>query len=185
MKGVIMKKLCVFLAGLLFLGTTFAMSQPVAGKKFELGVAFSFASIRYAEEEYSYTVWTLPLRVGYFVWKGLEIEPEIMLQKFKGDDLAYDLCGNLAYNFKPSGNLVPFVLAGIGIGNGFVIGPIVDGASGVKAFLLNFGGGVKYVIGNSGAIRLEYRFTHNHLAEDEYSGNRNSHQVFIGASLFF
>jgi hypothetical protein len=185
MKGVIMKKLCVFLVGLLFLSATFAVSQPVAGKKFELGVAFSFASFKISGGEESYTVWTLPLRVGYFVWKGLEIEPEIMLQKFEGDDLAYSLCGNLAYNFKTSENLVPFVLAGAGIGNGFSIGPLMEGASGTSAFLLNFGGGVKYVIGNSGAIRLEYRFTHNHLTEDEFSENLNSHQVFIGVSLFF
>jgi len=180
-----MKKLCVFLVGLLFLGATFAASQPVAGKKFELGTSFAFSNFKFSDSTGSYTVWNLSLRLGYFVWKGLEIEPEVMLQKFEESDLAYSLCGNLAYNFKTSGNLVPFVLAGAGIGNGFSVGPIIEGDSGVTAFLLNFGGGVKYVIGNSGAIRLEYRFTRNHITEGDLFDNVNLHWILIGVSLFF
>jgi len=182
-----MKKFCVFLTALLFLGTTFAVSQPVPGKKFELGTAFSFSSFKFSDDTESDTLLSLPLRFGYFVWKGLEIEPELMLMKFEGSDTVYNLSGNLSYNFKTSGKLLPFVLAGAGIGNGIAIGPLMEGDSDINAFLLNFGGGVKYVIGNSGAIRLEYRFTHNRFDSADWleAEKANSHQFFIGVSLFF
>jgi hypothetical protein len=177
-----MKKLCVFLAVLLFLGATFAVSQPVPGKKFEFSTAFSFASMKSSGDTESYTFLSLPLRVGYYIWKGLEFEPELILMKFDDSDAAYNLNGNLSYNFNTSGRLKPFLLAGAGFGNGVAYGAIVEGDPDLNATLLNFGGGVKYVIGTSGAIRLEYRYTHNELAEGE---TVDLHQVFIGVALFF
>jgi hypothetical protein len=182
MRGVFMKKLCVFLAVLLFLGATFAVSQPVPGKKFEFSTAFSFASMKSSGDTESYTFLSLPLRVGYYIWKGLEFEPELILMKFDDGDAAYNLNGNLSYNFNTSGRLKPFLLAGAGFGNGVAYGAIVEGDPDLNATLLNFGGGVKYVIGTSGAIRLEYRYTHNELAEGE---TVDLHQVFIGVALFF
>ena len=177
-----MKKLCVFLAVLLFLGATFAVSQPVPGKKFEFSTAFSFASMKFSGDTESTTILSLPLRVGYYIWKGLEFEPELILMKFDDGDAAYNLNGNLSYNFITSGRLKPFLLAGAGFGNGVAYGAIVEGDTSINATLLNFGGGVKYVIGTSGAIRLEYRYTHNELAEGE---TVDLHQVFIGVALFF
>jgi len=181
-----MKKLCVFLAVLLFLGTTFAVSQPVPGKKFEFSTAFSFTSLKFSGDTASDTFLSLPLRVGYYIWKGLELEPELMLMKFKGSDAAFNLNGNLSYNFNISGRLKPFVLAGAGVGNGIAFGTLVEGGTSIHATLLNFGGGVKYVIGTSGAIRLEYRYTHNRMTKGDIpSNNVNLHQVFIGVALFF
>lgn len=177
-----MKKLCVFLAVLLFLGATFAVSQPVPGKKFEFSTAFSFASMKSSGDTESYTFLSLPLRVGYYIWKGLEFEPELILMKFDDSDAAYNLNGNLSYNFNTSGRLKPFLLAGAGFGNGVAYGAIVEGDTSINATLLNFGGGIKYVIGTAGAIRLEYRYTHNELAEGE---TVDLHQVFIGVALFF
>ena len=177
-----MKKLCVFLAVLLFLGATFAVSQPVPGKKFEFSTAFSFASMKFSEDTESTTILSLPLRVGYYIWKGLEFEPELILMKFDDSDAAYNLNGNLSYNFNTSGRLKPFLLAGAGFGNGVAYGAIVEGDTSINATLLNFGGGIKYVIGTAGAIRLEYRYTHNELAEGE---TVDLHQVFIGVALFF
>ena len=181
-----MKKLAVFFSVLLLLGTTFAVSQPVQGKKFELGTAFSFSSFKFSDSLESDTILTLPLRFGFFIWKGLEIEPEVMLQKWEGSDAAFLLSGNLAYNFKLQGNLVPFLLAGAGLGNGLAVGPFMEGGSGINAFLLNFGGGLKYVLGNSGAIRLEYRFSRNRLTQEGFEAEIfNSHQIFLGVSVFF
>jgi len=182
-----MKKFCVFLTALLFLGTTFAVSQPVAGKKFEFGTSLSFSSFKFTDDTESDTLLSLPLRFGYFVWKGLEIEPELMLMKFKGEDTSYSLSGNLSYNFKTAGKLVPFVLAGAGIGNGFAVGPIMEGGSDLNSFLINAGAGVKYVIGTSGAVRIEYRYQHNRTDSDLWLGPEiiNLHQFLIGVSLFF
>lgn len=180
-----MKKLFVFLTALLFLGATFASAQPVPGKKFELGTSLSFSVFKFSDSSDSQTILTLPVRFGYYIWKGLELEPELMLVKFEDSDVTYNLSANLAYNFKTSGKIVPFVLAGAGIGNAFAVGPYMEGGSGLSAFLLNLGGGAKFLVGNSGAIRVEYRFTRNHLSEDEFSDNLNYHQVLVGVSLFF
>jgi hypothetical protein len=181
-----MKKLLVCLAVLLLLGATFAMSQPVPGKKFEFSTAFSFSSIKVSGSTDSDTFLSLPVRVGYYILKGLELEPELMLAKFDHNDVAFNLNGNLSYNFKTSGQLVPFLLAGAGFGNGVALGVLVEGGTSTNATLLNAGGGVKYVIGNSGAIRLEYRFTHNRLSKGDLEPDTvNLHQFFIGVSLFF
>jgi len=181
-----MKKLGVFFVAILFLGVTFAASQPVPGKKFEFSTAFSFSSLKFSGSTDSDTFLCLPVRVGYFFWKGLEFEPELMLMKFDDSDAAFNLNGNLSYNFKTSGHLLPFVLAGAGFGNGIAFGLLVEGSSSTTATLLNFGGGVKYVIGTSGAIRLEYRYTHNRLSKGDLEPDTvNLHQLFIGVSLFF
>jgi Outer membrane protein beta-barrel domain len=181
-----MKKLGVFLVAILFLGVTFAASQPVPGKKFEFSTAFSFSNFKFSGDADSTTVWSLPLRVGYFVWKGLEIEPEVILLKFSHEDASYNMNGNLSYNFNASGQLKLFLLAGAGFGNGITVGPIVEGSTSTNATLLNFGGGVKYVIGNSGAFRVEYRFTRNRLSKGDLEpATVNLHQFFIGVSLFF
>ncbi|HUM35064.1 MAG TPA: outer membrane beta-barrel protein, partial [Candidatus Saccharicenans sp.] len=139
----------------------------------------------------------LPLRAGYYIWKGLEIEPELMLTKAEGADAGFILAANLAYNFNLKGNLRPFILAGIGFGNGFTVANIAEGDSDVNATVVNLGLGVKYLIGNSAALRLEYRYTHNHMKYDYVieaitiqqaeSGteNVNSHQILAGVSIFF
>jgi len=181
-----MKKSFACLAALLLLGVTFAASQPVPGKKFEFSTAFSFTSLKFSGDTGSDTFLSLPVRVGYYFWKGLEFEPELMLMKFKGSDAAFNLNGNLSYNFNTSGRLKPFLLAGAGLGNGVAFGALVEGGTGIHATLLNFGGGVKYVLGTSGAIRLEYRYTHNQMSKGDIpSQNVNLHQVFIGIALFF
>jgi hypothetical protein len=71
---------------LIFLGATLAMSQPVPGKKFEFSTAFSFSSFKFSGGMDSESLLLIPLRFGYFVWKGLEIEPELTLAKFSPGD---------------------------------------------------------------------------------------------------
>jgi len=181
-----MKKSVVFLAALLVLGATLAMSQPVPGKKFELSTAISFTSFKVSGGPSADSLLILPVRFGYYVWKGLEIEPELVLTKFRGMHADYNLSGNLAYNFKTPGALVPFLLAGVGFGNGYAVGTIVSGGTDITATLLNFGGGVKYVIGNVVAVRAEYRYTHNKLDKASFVAQKlNIHQFFVGLSLFF
>jgi opacity protein-like surface antigen len=186
MKGVVMRKVCAVLSVILFLGAALAMSQPVPGKKFEFSTAFSFSSFKVSGGTDSDSLLMIPLRFGYFVWKGLEIEPELTLAKFSPGDAHFNLSGNLSYNFKTAGSLVPFLLAGAGFGDGFAVGPLVEGSTSATATLLNGGGGVKYVIGNTAAIRAEYRYTHNRMKKgDLLSQNFNIHQFFIGVALFF
>ena len=182
-----MKKLFTFLAALLFLGATLVMSQPVPGKKFELSTAISFTSFKISGDSNSESILILPVRFGYYIWKGLEIEPELALSKFSpGGHVDFNLSGNLAYNFKTSGEFVPFLLAGAGFGNGYAAGPVVSSGTDITATLLNFGGGVKYVLGKMAAIRAEYRYTHNRLEKgSSLIQNLNLHQFFVGIAIFF
>jgi hypothetical protein len=52
--------------------------------------------------------------LGFFVDRGLEIEPEILLVQGSGFDPAYMVNGNLSYRFIEPDTQVPFVLAGYG-----------------------------------------------------------------------
>jgi len=73
-EGKMKKLLRVFLFVLLvffFIGGTFA--QPVKGKRFELSTSASMWNVKYEGEE-TETVFNLPLRIGFFITKGLEIE---------------------------------------------------------------------------------------------------------------
>jgi hypothetical protein len=181
-----MKRIATFLVVLLLGGVTFAAAQPVAGKRFELGTALSFTSFKFEGDTESTTLVSLPLRIGFFLWRGLELEPELMAMKFENDDFDYQLSGNLSYNFKLGGQVVAFILGGAGFGNAFSAGPLIEGATGLHAFLINAGAGFKVLIGQSGAVRIEYRFTRNRLTEPEFEPDIfTSHQAFIGVSLFF
>jgi hypothetical protein len=189
-----MKKLGVFLGVLLFLGVTFVASQPVPEKKFELGVSVNFFSDKYEYADgfsSSFTILNVPVRFGWFVWKGLEIEPELTMTIPIGEDngdMAYFLGTNLAYNFKTSGKLVPFVGGSAGFGNGIPYLGFVDGGSGQR--ISAFGGlaGVKYLLGNIAALRAEYKllfytWKDTDFPDDDLTGT--IHQVLIGLSVFF
>jgi hypothetical protein len=190
-----MKKTFVFLAIALFLGATFAASQPVPGKKFEFGTSVNFFSVNY---EYgdgwtgSWTVLNVPIRFGWFVWKGLEIEPEVIMTipmgQDKGGDMSYFAAANLAYNFKMKGKLVPFVGGSAGFGNGIPYMGWVQGGSGEK--VTAFGGlaGVKYLLGDIAAIRAEYRLLRYSWKDDFdplYDETGTIHQILVGLSVFF
>jgi hypothetical protein len=145
----------------------------------------------------------MPFRFGFFLWKGLEFEPELLLTaenyKYVSPDFTkkvhstgWLLSGNMLYNFKlKSPRLIPFILAGYGFGNGDLEGTDVDEYYGTnpKTTLLNLGAGLKYLFGNIGALRLEYRFRGGRIKYTEgttqYSDKVNYHMVLLGLSLFF
>lgn len=190
-----MKKAIAFLAVLLFLGVTFAASQPVPGKKFEFGTSVNFFSVSWdTADGYSgsWTIMNVPIRFGWYVWKGLSIEPEVImtipLSEDKGGDMAYFAGINLAYNFKTKGKLVPFIGGSAGIGNGIPYMGWVEGGSGEE--VTAFGGlaGVKYLLGNIAAIRAEYRLLSYSWKDDFdpiYDETGTIHQILVGLSIFF
>jgi len=180
-----MRKALVILTLFFFFGALVAAAQP-AGKKWEVGGSVSFTSFKFSGSTESDSVFNLPVRVGYFIWRGLEIEPEVMYTKFSGSDAGYLLSANLAYNFKMSRPILPFILGGIGFGNGFTFAGIAEGDTQMNAFVFHFGAGAKFLIGSSAAFRLEYRYTHNRLTETGFEAeNLNAHQFLLGVSVFF
>jgi len=175
---------------LVFVKGTFA--QLVKGKKFEFSTSASMYNVKEKGGETD-TVINIPLRIGYYIFRGLEIEPEFILTiPEESEDTGYFILVNLAYNFKASEKVIPFVLAGGGYGNGDTAYKLVfERDMGVTA--LNFGAGIKYLVGDSAALRIEYRFT-------KYSGektkslfggtytdkiDRTDNNIFVGISIFF
>lgn len=180
-----MKRTVIFLTLVMFAAATVAMAQPFEKKKWEVSTALSFTSITQSGEN-TQSVLNIPITVGYFVWRGVEIQPEIMLTKFKGDNAAFLVNLNVAYNFLMQKKFVPYVLGGFGLGNGFSYVGIVEGSSDINSTALNLGGGVKYLVGNAAAFHAELRYTHYHFTETGGgASNFNSFQLFTGISLFF
>jgi opacity protein-like surface antigen len=209
MRGETMKKIAFLLTFLLVVGVAFAVSQPVEGKKFEFSTGLSFAAYAYhpGDEPAGYsskeTYFNVPVRIGWFFWKGLEFEPEFMLTSYHdsyndGAGYTYDykstgyiLSGNLLYNFKlTNSRFVPFLLAGYGIGNAVPYENYAEKwESGTKTSTPNIGAGVKYLFGNTAALRLEYRYRNFRIT---YSGEDDGgtehiiiNSVILGICLFF
>jgi opacity protein-like surface antigen len=210
-----MKKIALLLAFVLVLGTAFAVSGPVEGKKFEFSTGLSFWSFsyHYPGEPAGYkdieSYFNIPFRLGWYFWKGLELEPEFMLTAYhesysytgysgyKYNETGWLLSGNLLYNFKMKNeHLLPFVLAGWGFGNGVPYGEYVErwGGSGTHASTPNLGVGVKYVFNKTAALRLEYRYRRFRIKEaggEDLGGPAESlyhvtlNTVIMGLSLFF
>lgn len=156
-------------------------AQPVEGKKFEFSTSASLSIVKYEDWEAS-TFVNIPIRFGIFVFEGLQIEPELLFtipDKFEYMGIFGWL--NLAYNFKTKNKIVPFVLVGGGYGNGYpMLSMASDYETGVPA--VNAGAGAKFLIGDSAAIRVEYRFAYYMPSEDE---NRMDNNVLVGVSIFF
>jgi hypothetical protein len=180
-----MKRVIIVLTVFFFLGTLVVSAQPT-GKKWELGGGFSYTSYKFKGDTTSEWAYNFPLRVGYYVWQGLEFEPEFMLTKYKGEKAGTIFNLNVAYNFMSPGSIQPFILAGIGFGKGTPVANVAVPIDPFNAFLINLGGGVKCLIGNSAAVRFEIRYTHNHLTATDYVAENVSIINFIvGFSVFF
>lgn len=192
------KSLCLVLIAVLGAGSM-AWAQIVPGKRFELSTSASLFNVKYKGADDSTTVINVPLRVGFYIFKGLAFEPELTLTFSSSgggeSNTAVLGSGNLSYSFILQGNVVSFILAGAGYGNGQeLLGFASDLETGILA--LHAGAGVKVLINETAAIRLEYRFT-NYSGEKEYTYSfwgwsysytadygRSDHKVMVGISIF-
>jgi hypothetical protein len=177
---------------LAFLGAGAASGQPVPGKKFELGTAVSFyhTSYEWGVLSGSYTNLNVPVRFGWFVWKGLEIEPEATaIIPIQGDarDVTFYFEGKLVYNFKAIGKLTPFLGGTTGWGNGLPKRGWVEGSGQARTMADGIIAGVKYLIGDTLALRAEYRLVIYRWrdAEASYTEGGALHNAYVGLSIFF
>ena len=164
-----------------FISYEVIFSQPVQSKKFEFSTSASIWNVKFQDQE-TETLVNIPIRLGFFLYKGLEIEPELFLTIPEGEDLGYLLLASLSYNFKLSDKFIPFILAGGGYGNSEQSFSVAYDY-GADIFAIHFGGGIKYLVSDSAAIRMDYRFT-KYLAEG-YWLDRTDNNVFFGLSIFF
>ena len=192
------KMLCLLAAVAVCL--SWALAQPYAGKRFEFSTAASVSNIKYADADDSTTIFNLHLRLGVFLWKGLQLEPEILLtvpeNDYGEDTTGVIFVGNILYNFNIAGKVVPFILAGAGYGNAQkLLSWAADWDAGIS--VLNFGLGIKYFLSPSAALRIDYRFTTysgtktetysywGYTYSETYKLDRTDNEGTIGISILF
>lgn len=156
-------------------------AQVANGKRFEFSTSASVWNVKmeYGETQ---TIINVPLRLGFYAWKGLEFEPELFLTiPEESEDTGILAFGNIAYNFQVAPNLLAFLLGGVGFGNGAHFYNIVFDYDD-PIFALNVGAGLKAMVGNSAAIRFEYRYISYSADGQQF---RTDHNVLAGVSIFF
>jgi len=189
LKGAIMKKSIAFLTVLLFAGVAVASAQVVPLLKFELGTSVSYYNLKFDSDTDSLDYLNIPVRFGWYVMGGLELEPEIQvyIPLETGADVAYFAQGHVLYNFSLAGKIVPFVGGGAGIGNGLPVYGLIEGGADTRSFAWIGMAGAKFMVTKAVAIRMEYRFNRVNweiinLVPKELG---NIHQVLTGISVFF
>ena len=136
------------------------------------------------------TTISVPLRIGYFLSKNFEIEPEINYihvtinpsydRKFSYSDAL--LFTNFVFNIDTPSRVTPFILVGGGIiriSREAIIEPYQMVTSTYSVF--DAGAGLKWFAAKRVALRTEYRFIY-------YKENADTiihHKIFIGVSIFF
>ena len=182
-------------AAILFCGYTALHSQIKPGA-LELSMSGNVGSVSRLETfqgrgvELSQGYLSLIVRPGFYVFKGLAVEPEIFYTSYfsiiTGGDAVFLLNGNLAYNFSiPDSRITPFVLIGYGTGNGIPPFKLFDSFDESNFRLLNVGAGVKLFVAKQAALRIEYRFQRYSQGEDHwYRTVTTFKSLFFGFSVF-
>jgi opacity protein-like surface antigen len=175
-----------------------ALAQPPGGRKFELGLSGGYENYSTGSSGSSTSLFIASPRFGYFLYEGLEIEGELMAAFPSVGDAAYQISGNLSYNFPMQSHALGFILAGYGVGNTIpMFGvPGLSYGSGSALHVLNLGAGLKVLAAENVAIRVEGRYR-------KYGGTRQAYygtiaypevdstidmrifSVMFGLSLFF
>ncbi len=143
---------------LIGLMVTSLFAQPREGRNKELSLSGSYQNYSSGNSSGSSGAFLISPRLGFFVVRGLELEPEALLMVSSGSDAVYMLNGNISYNFISAGKGVPFLLLGYGIANTFPFFNVPFTRTDFMVGVLNIGGGVKVFIRDDIALRIEYRF---------------------------
>lgn len=164
------------------------LKTKVETRKWEFSISayLDIESYRYYDYPFKLTTISIPLRIGYFLTKTFEIEPEINCI-FTSDEYYHEsrafLLANLAMNFNSSSRLMPFILGGAGVKYfrwSYNSELYSDHYSETK-LALNAGAGLKWFAAKRFAFRIEYRFFY-------YSENDvdvTHHKALVGISIFF
>jgi hypothetical protein len=135
-----------------------SFGQPREGSAWEMSLSGSYQHYSTGSGSSGTGVFLFSPRVGYFVLKGLELEPEIVCMLSPGNEPVYMLNGNIGYNFISGKRVVPFILVGYGMANTVPFLGVPVTRTGFMVNVLNAGGGLKVFIHDDVALRLEYRY---------------------------
>ena len=192
------KNLLILLALSLFILNFTILSHAVPGVKkgnkykweFSTAVSLDIDKESYNGDYKVTTTISVPLRIGYFLGKNFEIEPEINYihvtinpsydRKFSYADAL--LFANFAFNINTSSRVTPFILAGGGIIR-ISREAIIESYQMVTSTYSVFdaGVGIKWFAAKRVALRTEYRF----IYYKENADTITHHKLFLGISIFF
>lgn len=191
-----MKKVIILMAGVMmsiFLADR-ALAQLEKGKK-ELSFGAAFMGIQ--QEGETEVAFNLSTRLGYFLTKEFEVEPEVIFSVYENEDAGFILNANLLYNppMPKDTRIFPFFLAGGGWANSVhLFNQINAGKVDRNYTILNLGVGSRFFINNSVSLRFEYRFQRFFTEKEEqgwwgyyetYNPSFNYHNVLFGLSVWF
>ncbi len=190
-----MKKVSLFLVFMLVMGVVFSAAQIVPGKKYEAGASIDYYSLGQGGSTYANYLF-VPLHFGWYVWKGLEIEPEfavnIPLKYVASLDVTCLGTLNVFYNYRIGKKFVPFIGGGFSMGNGIPYAEaepygMLYGDANYNSTALNLGGGLKYLLADNVAIRAEYRYSNFRCTVDGQPDHVNYkiNRAFIGLCFMF
>lgn len=115
----------------------------------------------------------LSVSPGYYFGRGFSIEPEVGLLAVEDEEPGVSLIGNIAYTHRiPESDVALFLCVGYGVSNALSF-PVPGGipfrmSNEFDITVFNVGGGLKYVIKDAVALRLELNYR-NHSWMQEYS----------------
>ncbi len=135
-----------------------AAAQPREGKTKELSISGGLQNTSSGSGSGSSTSFLISPRLGFYVYEGLEIEPEVSLLLVANGDPAYMANANISYNFLATRKGVPFLLLGYGRANTIPYLNVPLGRTDFGVNVFNAGAGVKIFLQPDVALRLEYRF---------------------------
>jgi len=199
-----MNKRTVFTVLLILALAIPAAAQDLKNKvELSVGGAFQAWTETFNNNSESVHFFNIPIRVGYFLTRDVEVEAEGILSLYDrewsgvdGGEWTVMASANALYNFTipTSPHIRPFVLAGVGITDSyspplagtFPFGDISYGPGNERSTrtVLNLGAGLKTMVGDHAAFRVEYRFQRFPEDEDQWLPGWNAHSIQMGASLF-
>jgi hypothetical protein len=164
----------------IFLLTGNGLAQTEKGDK-EISGSASFTLVsEYGESSFNICV---AGRMGFFITRHFELEPEVVISINNAGTPGYIFSGNLAYHLTPDKKAVPFILVGFGISNTLPVlhNVVVCGCEDETVKLFNAGVGVKVFVKKTIALRTEYRL--NYFFDEGW--HRTYHYGLFGISVFF
>lgn len=194
------KQMLMLLVGVLV--CSFVMAENSVAQERIRYVEFSIAGAAqaYVYEQETTHYFNMPIRVGAFVTPNLQLELESIVTvwdevEYGETEAGYILSLNGSYNHAVTEQLMPFVLAGVGISSYIPFANSVTfyGGNKPRPTVLNAGAGMKFLFTPMAALRVEYRmqdFSGEKTVETYYGSYVSKvdvtvHSMFFGVSLFF
>lgn len=184
-----MKTLVCVLALASLVVSSVAFGQIEKGS-WEMSLAGTFGSVSTStngSDGESTSLLSLAARPGYYLTDGLSIEPEFYWTAIEEQRPLFSIAANVSYTFRVSeSGFSPFLLAGYGLGNGIPLFQrlMFRSSNEMDVSVLNLGGGLKYFVTTSVALRAEYRYQRFNQEEDSNETTANWHTILFGFSVF-